>query len=416
MKILLANKYYYLKGGAERHLLDLENLLKENGHQTIPFAMQDENNLNTPYSKYFVSSINLEKSNLSLSGLKAAGRIIYSFEAKRKIENLIKQEKPDLAHIHNIYHQISPSILTSLKKAGIPTIMTVHDFKLMCPNYIFYTQGEVCERCKKYKYYNCVLHKCVKNSYLASKVNMLEMYLHKFLKIYKNNIDLYICPSQFVKDKLIEFGFNRDKIEVLPHFIAQPETNIVSINNSEQYIDSSSYILYFGRLSKEKGVKTLLEAMRLIKNKDIKLKIAGSGPKEKELKEYVSNNNLSNKIQFLGFLNSGKLDETIYNSLFTVMPSVFYETFGLSLLESYNHSKPVVAAKLGALPELIQENKTGLLFESGNSQDLVKKINKMLENRDKIEKMGIAGKNFTKKFNKQDYYRILKGIYKKSIH
>jgi glycosyltransferase involved in cell wall biosynthesis len=438
MKILQANKYYYLKGGAERHLFDLKELLEENGHRIIPFAMQDDKNINSSYSKYFVSNINLEKSSFSLEGLRAAGRIIYSFEARSNIEKLIKEEKPDIAHIHNIYHQISPSILTPLKKAGIPIIMTVHDFKLMCPNYIFYTQGKICERCKKHRYYNCVLHKCVKNSYVASKVNMLEMYLHSFLKIYKNNIDLYISPSQFVKEKLVEFGFDSNKIEVLPHFLNSDISNpyaksnnnkfkdfteniknhILPNNknlpqNSEQIISSDDYILYFGRLSKEKGIKTLLKAIEKIKNKQIKLKLAGSGPQEKELKDYVAKNNLQGRIKFLGFLDGEKLSDTIHNSLFTVMPSVFYETFGLSVLESYNYGKSVIASNIGALPELVQEGKTGLLFESGNSNDLAQKIDNMLQNKENIMTMGKNGKEFSKKFNKEDYYNKLEKIYKR---
>jgi glycosyltransferase involved in cell wall biosynthesis len=415
MKILLANKFYYLKGGTERHFFDLKKLLEQKGHKVISFAMQDDKNFGSPYTKYFVSPINLEKSSFSLEGLKAAGRIIYSLEAKANMEKLIKEEKPDIAHLHNIYHQISPSILTPLKKAGIPVVITVHDFKLMCPNYIFYTEGKVCERCKKYKFYNCVLHKCVKNSYLASKVNMLEMYYHNFLKIYKNNIDLYLCPSQFVKDKLVEFGFNKDKIEVLPHFIAQLETNSFSLNNNEQHFSSDNYILYFGRLSKEKGIKTLLEAIDKIKNKDIKLKLAGTGPKEEELKEYVKKKGLQEKIEFLGFLDGKRLSDTISRSLFSVIPSVFYETFGLSLLESYNYNKSAIAANIGALPELIKEGETGLLFESGNSDDLAEKIDNMLRNREKMENMGKSGKEFIKKFNQEDYYKKLEEIYKKLI-
>ena len=438
MKILLANKYYYLKGGAERHLFDLKELLEQNGHKTIPFAMQDNKNVNSAYSKYFVNPVNLEKSSFSLDGLKAAGRIIYSFEAKSNIEKLINHEKPDIAHIHNIYHQISPSILTSIKNAGIPIVMTVHDFKLMCPNYIFYTQDRVCERCKKYKYYNCVLHKCVKDSYMASKVNMFEMYLHRFLKIYKNNIVLYICPNQFVKDKLIEFGFSSNKIKVLPHFtnfdINNPHTKPINNKfkdfteniknhilpnnknlpkNTEQVIDSDDYMLYFGRLSKEKGIKTLFEAIKKIKNKQIKLKLAGLGPQEKELKDYVIKQGLQRRIEFLGFLQEEKLSETIHNSLFTVLPSVFYETFGLTVLESHNHNKPIIASRLGALPELIEEGKTGVLFKSGNSNDLAEKIDTMLQDRENIDNMGKLGKEFSLGFNKENYYGKLKEIYKK---
>lgn len=407
MKILLANKFYYLKGGAERHFFDLKELLEKRGHKIIPFSMQDDKNLSSEYSKYFVSNINIEKSSFSYEGLRAAGRIIYSLEAKRKIKRLINGEKPDLAHIHNIYHQISPSILTVLKKVRIPIVMTVHDFKLMCPNYIFYTQGEICEKCKKYRYYNCFFRKCVKNSYAASKINMLEMYFHKFLKIYKNNIDLYICPSNFVKEKLLQFGFNKDKITVLPHFIQQ--SSHIEQNN----YSSDSYILYFGRLSKEKGVKVLLEAIKEIKNKGIKLKIAGSGPQEEDLKKYVEKEGLNDIIEFLGFLKKNDLKKVIKNSLFTILPSLSYESFGLSVLESYIQRKPVIVSKLGALSELVFEGKTGLLFESGNSNDLAIKIKNLLADKNLLLKMGENGKKFSHKFTKEDYYKKLEEIYNK---
>lgn len=404
MKILLANKFYYLKGGAERHFFDLKELLEKHNNQVIPFSMQDEKNITSEYSKYFVSNVDIGKSSFSPGGIKAAGRIIYSFEAKKKIRELINKTKPDIAHIHNIYHQISPSILTALRKAQIPIVMTVHDFKLMCPNYIFYTQGKICERCKKYRYYNCVLHKCVKNSYLASKINMIEMYWHRFLKIYKKNIDLYICPSQFVKDKLIDFGFNKDKITVLPHFIKQS-------SNIEQNYYSDNYILYFGRLSKEKGVNILLEAAKELKYKDIKVKIAGTGPAEKELKGYVKEQGLEKVVEFLGFLEKDKLNKAISSSLFTIMPSLSYETFGLSVLESYMQKKPVIASNLGALPELVLEGKTGMLFQSENSTDLALKIKSMLSDKHKLLKISQNAKKFSYKFNRDDYYRKLEEIY-----
>lgn len=287
--------------------------------------------------------------------------------------------------------------------------MTVHDFKLMCPNYIFYTQGEVCERCKKYRYYNCVIHKCIKNSYTASKINMLEMYWHRFLKIYKKNIDLYICPSQFVKDKLLEFGFNKDKITVLPHFIKQ--TTSIEQNNY-----SHNYILYFGRLSKEKGVMTLLEAIKIHKNTGLKLKIAGTGPKEEELKAYVQENKLNDNIEFLGFLKEKELQNTIKNSLFTVLPSLSYESFGLSVLESYLQRKPAITSNLGALPELVFAGKTGFLFENGNSNDLATKIKNLLTDKNLLLKMGENAKKFSYRFNKDDYYRKLEEIYNKYAH
>ncbi len=217
MKILFVNKFYYLKGGAERYYFDLKNLFEREGHKVIPFSMEDKKNFKSDYSKYFVSNVELEKPGFSLKDLKTAGRIIYSFEAKKKIEELIKKEKPEIAHINNIYHQISPSILTVLKKYKIPMVQTLHDYKLICPIYILYSKGGICERCKKYRYYHCTFRKCTKNSRGASLINTKEMYWHKFLKIYENNIDLFISPSNFLRNKILEWGMIKPKkIIVLP--------------------------------------------------------------------------------------------------------------------------------------------------------------------------------------------------------
>jgi glycosyltransferase involved in cell wall biosynthesis len=406
MKIILANKFYYLKGGAERHLFDLQNLLEKNGHETVSFFMRDERNIQSEYSKYFVSCVDIEKPSLSIEGLKAAGRIIYSFEAREKIRKLVKKTRPNIAHIHNIYHQISPSILTVLKKEGMPIVMTVHDFKLMCPVYIFYTQGEVCERCKRYRYYNCILRKCAKNSYLASAVNAWEMYLHKFLKIYENNVDLFIAPSNFVKQKILEFGFVADKkIAVLPNF--------VDYQQFQPKYEVGNYILYFGRLSKEKGVHLLLEAVKNIGG--IKLKIAGKGPQEGELKQFVAKYQLNN-VEFLGYLSGDELQEAVQNSMFTVVPSVFYEPFGLVLIESYAMGKPVIASNRGAVSELVLEGETGYTFESENSKDLAAKIRLMWKNKDMIFKMGKNGRDFVEKnFGPDKYYNQLISLYKKVI-
>lgn len=416
MKILLVNKFYYLKGGAERYYFDLQNLLKEKGHWVISFAMEDKKNFPTPYKKYFVSYIDIEKPKFSF---KAAGRILYSFEAKRKLEELIKKEKPDLAHIHNIYHQISPSILTVLKKHKIPIVMTLHDFKILCPVYILYSRNEICEKCKTYRYWHCVLRKCAKNSYLASKLNALEMYWHKLLKIYENNVDLFIAPSQFLKNKILEWHrLSENKIKVLPHFVTDKSNANESTPISENLpLDKNEdYILYFGRLSREKGVRVLLEAIKILKKKNlhnkIKFYIAGSGPQEAELKEFVKKENLEGEVRFLGYLKNEALQEIIKNSLFVVVPSIVYESFGLVILEAYGQGKPVLASNLGALPELIIDRQTGMLFKAGDINDLVNKICLMTDYVKKLEVMDLSVRDLVeKKYNKESHWRMLENIY-----
>jgi len=403
MRILQVNKFYYRKGGADIHFLDLSDLLAKRGHKIIPFSMESEKNLSSPFAKYFVSHVDLSKPKFSLGGFKAIGRMFYSFEAKRKVNKLIKDEKPDLVHIHNIYHQISPSILPVFKKYKLPVVMTIHDYKLICPNYKLFVNGKVCERCKKYKFYNAVLHKCLKNSFLASWIACKEMYFHKILRIYEKNIDLYISPSQFVKDKLAEWGFDKNKIKILSHFI--------NPNEFQPNYESENYILYFGRLSVEKGVDILLEAMGKVQS-NLKLKIAGTGPEEKKLKNMAKKLRLKN-VEFLGYKEKGELIKLAQKSKFVIMPSIWYEVFGLSILESFALGKPVVGSNIGAIPELIKEGKTGLLFEPGNSRQLADKIDKLNCQADNMVEMGKnARKMVEDKFGIEEYYEKIKEIYK----
>lgn len=416
MKIVQANKFFYLKGGAERYYFNLIKLLEFHGHEIIPFSMQDERNLPSKYSKYFVNKINFNKSNFSL---KKAFHVIYSLEAKKKFEQLIRDTKPDLIHIHNIYHQISPSILTVAKKHKIPVVQTLHDFKLICPNYTLYSKQELCEHCKKYRYYKCVFRRCIKNSFWQSLLAAKEMYIHKFLKIYENNVNLFLAPSQFVKDKILEFGIIPEKqITVLPEFSF---TNLTSCHpepfdlaqDKRREGSHEKYILYFGRLIKEKGIKTLIFAMKSVKS--INLHIAGTGPQMQELKDLVKKENLNN-IKFLGFLSQEKLKQEIHNSLFIIHPSLVYETFGLSILESYVQSKPVIASNLGALSEIVKDQKTGLLFKAGDTNDLSQKINHLLDNPSLISEMGLNAKNLVEQnYSSEQHYQKLINVYNQVI-
>ncbi|MDD3887269.1 MAG: glycosyltransferase family 4 protein [Patescibacteria group bacterium] len=400
MKIIQANKFYYLKGGAERYYFNLIKLLESKGHEVIPFAMHDEKNYSSKYSKYFVSNVDFEKSG---HNLKKAWRVLYSFEAKKKFEQLIKDTNPDIIHIHNIYHQISPSILTVAKKHKIPVVETLHDFKLICPNYTLYSKKELCEQCKKYRYYKCTFRKCIKNKFWQSALASKEMYFHKLIRIYENNVNLFLAPSKFVYNKILEFGIiTAEQITILPEFV-------YTKNNNLQQQNQENYVLYFGRLIKEKGIKTLISAMKKVNN--LELHIAGSGPDEQEFKDLVKKENLNN-IKFLGFLDQEKLKQEIRNSLFVIHPSEVYETFGLSILENYALAKTVIASNLGALPEIVKDKQTGLLFKAGDSDDLTDKINYLANNQNLVIKMGDNAKKIVEqKYSSEVHYQQLIKIY-----
>lgn len=404
MKILQINKFFYQQGGAERYFFNLIKLLEDNDHEVIPFAMADEKNQPTPWSKFFPAKVETLAPKSLKEKLRIAGRMFYSFEAKRKIENLIKVTKPDLAHLHNIYHQLSPSILPVLKKFKIPVVMTIHDYKLICPNYILYTENAVCERCRGQRYYNAVIHRCLKNSLSASVLAAMEMYFHKVLKIYGKNIDLFIAPSEFVKNKLIKFGFPENKIKVLPHFIELSK-------DEHKNCSTKNYFFYLGRLKEEKGVDLLLAAMKELP--EINLKIVGSGPQETKLKEFVLKNNLDN-VKFLGQINAEQLPEIIKQAQGVIIPSRVWETFGLVAAEVMAYGRPVIASQMGALPELIIHGQTGLLFKSEDSHDLADKILFLQKNPEQAKAMGAAGRKIIEeKLNRQQHYQKIMEIYEK---
>lgn len=425
MKILQVHKFYYLKGGAERYFFDVSELLEKNGHIIIPFAMQGKKNKPSEFEKYFVSEIDTSQVKFSWQGLRTAARFYYSFEARSKVEELIKKTKPELVHLHNIYHHLSPSILPIFKKYNLPVVMTVHDWKLICPNYLLFTKGEACERCKVYRYWNCVRYKCLKDSFLASAVAADAMCFNHWLwRPYKKYIDLFIAPSRFVKLKLIEWGYPKEKIEILPHSVKI--TGFMDPRFREGDKKEEDYILYFGRLSKEKGVDVLLEAMKELP--EIKLKIAGTGPEYSKLQiadgklknacpEFTPTgiSGLGRRVEFLGFKEGKELEDLIDGARFVVAPSVVYETGGLVVLESFARAKPVVAAMIGGIPELVENKKTGLLFKPGDSRDLAQKIKWLWDNPREAEEKGKRAYEVVRiKYSPERHYEGLMGIYRRA--
>lgn len=403
MKILCVNKYFFVKGGAETVFFETSKLLEKKGHKIIYFAMKHPLNISSIYDKYFVSNIDYEKGGF-LNNLKAACNLIYSIEAKRKMEILIKEEKPDIAHLHNIYHQLSPSILYALKKNKIPVVLTLHDYKSVCASYLMFHGGKICEACKNGMYYNCFLKGCVKNSRAKSLLNTIEMYFHhNILHIY-DLVDIFISPSIFVKNKLKEMGF-RGRVVHVPNFL-----------NIEEYIPRFDHeensIIYFGRLSEEKGLTVLIEA---IKGLSINLKIIGEGPVREKLRNKVENENIAN-VKIFGYKTGDDLKNEIRKSMFVVLPSEVYENNPRTLIEGFALGKPAIGARIGGIPELIKDNETGLMFESGGAADLRSKIKYLSDNHAKIIEMGRNARKFVEQeLNPGKYYEKLMEIYNTAL-
>lgn len=363
MNIVQAHKYYWPRDGASGYALYLSSLLERQGNRIIPFAMKEEQSLRSPYERFFVSEMKLDNPG-SLNIFKKmsyASRILYSREAKQKMEALLESEHIDLVHLHNIYHHISPSILKSIKKRGIPIVMTLHDYHLISPNYTLYHHGEIHEEDGRDWYLSCVKNKCVKDSRAQSLFASFEMiFHHKIMRYYERLVDRFIAPSLFMRDICLRFGFKKDRVIHIPHPI---DVNTYTVQSSDE-----AYVLYAGRLSEEKGLEVLLEAAK--KTPSITYKIAGSGPMEAQLKEKVRAESISNVI-FLGFLSGKILEDVLKKARIIVLPSLWYENYPLSILEAKALGKIMIASKIGGIPGLLPKE---LCTEPGKALDLSRLI------------------------------------------
>jgi len=365
MNICQIHKYYWHRDGASNYALYLSRLLEERGNKVIPFAMQSKHNLDTEYKDFFVSEMNLDdpKTVSFFNKFKYAGRMLYSCEAKNKINKLLKKEKIEIAHLHNIYHHISPSILPVLKKSGVKIVMTLHDYKLICPNYTIFHHGKVHEEDCKGLYLSCIKNKCHKNSRVQSMAVTAEMiFHHKIMKYYEHYVDKFIAPSEFIMNKCIEYGWPKEKFVHITH--------PVDLNTFGVQELSESYVAYVGRLSDEKGIGVLLSAAA--KTPDIRYKIVGQGPLEKSLHKKVEEDRLDN-VSFEGFKNGGDLEDLIGKARLIVVPSMWYENYPLSILEAKAMSKLVVASDIGGIREMLPKE---FLVKPGDAHDLAQKIKK----------------------------------------
>lgn len=388
MNILVANWTWYPSGGDWTYVEDVTNLYTEKGHTVIPFSMKDERNFESPWSDYFIENIDYKKINKkSISaGLKVVKKSIYSTEAKQNLERLLDKVQIDMAHINVIHHYITPVILKTLKDRGIPVIWTLHEYTPICPESTFISHGKICEQCFGGAFYHCVTNKCKKGSLPASIVAAAENYVHDYLNYYKY-VDYYLCPSVFLYEKFKAFNFFPEKLVQLYHGYNYQEVEAAkrAFNPAKQ----EKYIVFAGRLEKIKGAHTLITAMK--NNPGIQLKLIGTGTREQELKDYVAAEQLQN-VTFLGKQSKKHTLEIISGSAFLVCPSEWYEVLGFTVVEAMALAKPVIGAAIGAIPEMVINGETGILFEPGNAAELAVKINALYHDPAAIAHMGIKAK------------------------
>jgi glycosyltransferase involved in cell wall biosynthesis len=380
--LLSINNYFYPRGGAEVLFLEQNRILEDAGWQVVPFAMRHPQNLSTPWAEYFPDEIEFGQSYRMGTKLLHAQRVIFSLQARTRLRALLKQARPRIAHAHNIYHHLSPSILPILRAAAIPVVMTVHDLKLACPAYTMMTANKPCERCRGGRLHNVVVHRCIKGSLALSSLVLVESIVHRLLRLYDANVSKFVVPSRFILEKLVEWGWARERFVHIPNFV-----------NIEQFHPERPIgrrFIYCGRLQSLKGVETLVRAAACAK---VPVTIVGDGPEDIRLRKLSAD--LRADVHFTGHLRNDVLTNVIQSARAIVVPSEVNENAPLALLEGYAAGRPVIGARIAGIPELVREGETGALFRSADVNELAATLDRFATLPDaRLCEMGAAGRRW----------------------
>ena len=376
MRILLVNKFHYHKGGAETYYLTLGERLESMGHEVAYFSMLHPDNIPCAQERYFVTQREYNNIHNPLKAVRDGLALVYSPEAMHKFEALCEEFQPDVVHLNNVHRQITLSILDAayLREHKVPVVYTAHDYVTVCPGYLMLDgEGAVCDAClKDGRYRHCAERRCVKGSRAKSCLAAIEA---AFNRAHHSNykIDAVIAPSRYMVNKLIEGGWPKNKVHYMQNFVSER-----ILEEAAQTYDATSlqrpYLLFFGRLSAEKGVDVLIRAFEAALPKlsnDLRLVIAGDGPERDNLETLAGDNP---RIEFVGFKSGEELQRLVSGAAFAVTPSVFRENMPYSIVEALAEGTPVVGTSIGGIPELVQEGETGLLAEPGDIESLANAI------------------------------------------
>ena len=412
MKVLLIDNFLYRRGGAEVVFLNTGDLLKAKGHDVVYFSQKWEENLPYDDSKYFPKGIDTKVQGI-FNKLKGIGNYFYNKEAANKLEELIKVEYPDIAHVHLFWGGISGSIFKVLRKYNIPIVHTAHDYRMVCPGYAFKNgKNEICEKCAGENFLHCISNRCSKGSFVMSTLMCMEMYYRNCFMNPLENIDSFMFVSDFSYNKHLQYAPKYKEKHCVTMYNFQDAKVLEQVSRDLDTYDS--YYLFYGRLSYEKGIQTLIDAFSELPN--LKLKIVGTGPLENELKQLCLDKGITN-IEFLGFKSGEELFCIIKNAKFVCVPSECYENNPMTIIESYTLRTPVIGSALGGIVEIIEEKKTGYKFQFGDMDDLKRAINEA-ESLDKNDysKMKDNAERFAEEnFSKDVYYTKLMNLYKYTI-
>jgi len=396
MKVLMVNKFFFSKGGAETVYFQEREMLTKAGFEVCELSMKHEKNFPSKYEAFFVENVDYHGKNTISDKIKTAINFIHNSEACTKLLALLNKEKPEIVHFHNIYHQLTPSIIRVAKEFGCKTLLTSHDYKVACPNYSMLVDKQNFDITKlQGSFLNLFKYRWQEGSRSKSLLLGVEAAYHQFKKSYQA-VDLFIAPSEFMGE-MIQARLPNAQVKVI--------VNGIDIDESEVAVEDQGYFLFLGRLMEEKGVETLAKAQNLMKH-DAELKFAGDGPLYDHLKANYP------KAKMLGFQSGDTLIDLIKNCKAVVVPSEWYENCSMSVLEAMAYKKPVLGAKIGGIPEQIRDGVDGYLFTAGDAQDLADKMDKLMETPTLAKELGEnARQRLIEKYSLQTHQKEIIKIY-----
>lgn len=381
-QLLSINNYYYRRGGSETVYFAHNRLFESAGWNVVPFSMQNGQNEPSEWSKYFVNDTDSSAKRSPIAKLSRAVAAIYSIQAERRLRRLLDVTRPNVAHAHNIYHHLSPSILVELHRQNIPVVLTLHDLKLVCPAYKMYTHGTVCQACRGGALRNVIKNRCIKDSTAMSALVWLESTLHKAFDLYQRTVTRFVVPSRFFLTKFAEWGVDTTRFAHIP--------NSVDVEALVAQGDPGDAFVYLGRLVAEKGVDTLIKAAAQAR---VRLIVIGTGPEEAGLRELAAR--LGGQVEFTGYLSGDALRAAISSARAVVVPSEWYENAPISVMEASALARPVIGANIGGIPELIRQGETGFVFTSGNVDSLVDVLTQVQRlPMNVLRRIGMAGREW----------------------
>lgn len=399
-RLISLNTYHYRRGGSDVVFFEHDAMFRGLGWDTAVMTMHHPRNEPSPWSRFFADEIEFGHEYGVLDKLAMAGKVIYSWEAKRRLGALLDEFPADIAHAHCIYHHLSPSVLVELKRRGIPTVMTAHDLKLACPAYKMLNRKGICEKCRGGNLLHLVANRCIRDSLPVSALIAVESALHKTLGLYRRHLDRVVVPSLFYKRKLMEWGWPEGQLAYIPNYI-----------DASQYtpcFTPGDYFFYFGRLAMEKGVATLIRATAQAR---VKLRIAGTGPEADALKALAADSGAD--VEFLGYVAGEPLWDLVRQARAVVLPSEWYENAPMSVLEAYACGKPVIGANIGGIPEMVRASETGCLFESGHVETLAEQLRRLADMpAGEVAAMGAAAREYVSRtFTSERYLNEMRALY-----